>query len=181
MKTRIFAGIGAAIVAGAIVLGVSGPAFASDQGVDPAATQQDCDNAKAATVAAKANLTNALNVAIARAKELGFTQAQIQQVQDLMDKTGMTRDELQSQLMQIFAEHAATFNPATDLQKGLDVVNAKLAFDAAVAAQNVFCAGLQVTPPAVDPNAPAATPGAVPALPLPSGAPTTGDGSRHNG
>jgi hypothetical protein len=176
MRTRILAGIGAAVVVGGIVLGIAPAAFASDQGVDPAATQQDCDNAKAATVAAKANLTNALNVAIARAKELGFTQAQIDQVNALMDQTGMTREDLQSRLMQIFSEHAAAFDPANDLAKVLAVINNKLAFDAAVAAQNVFCAGLPA-----DPAAPAATPGAVPALPLPSGAPQTGDGSRHGG
>lgn len=180
MKTRILAGLGAAIVAGGVILGMSAPAFASaqivpasDQGVDPAATQQDCDNAKAATLAAQATLTNSLNVAIARAKELGFTQAQIDQVNQLMDKTGMTREQLQGQLMMIFSEHAAAFDPTQDLQKVLAVINDKLAFDAAVAAQNVFCAGL--------PAAPAAQPGAVPALPLPTGAPQTGDGSRSNG
>lgn len=182
MKTRLFAGIGAAIVAGGVVLGMTAPAFASaqvvpasDQGVDPAATQQDCDNAVAAAAAAKATLTNSVNVAIARAKELGFTQAQIDQVNQLMDQTGLDRAALQSRLMSIFSEHAAAFDPAKDLQLVLDVINNKLAADAAVAAQNVFCAGLQITPP------PAADPGAVPALPLPTGAPETGDGSRVNG
>lgn len=179
MRTRILAGIGAAIVVGGIVLGVAPAAFASDQGVDPvspAATQQDCDNAKAATVAAKANLTNSLNVAIARAKELGFTQAQIDQVNQLMDQVGMDRNALQAQLMQIYTEHAATFDPANDLQKALDLVNAKLAADAAVAAQNVFCAGLPAAPPVANPGAVVAPP-----MTTPVGPAAAGDGTRANG
>lgn len=175
---RLVAALGAVTVAGVVAVGTSGVAFA--------ATPQDCQNAVNATAAANVTFTNDLSVVVARAKELGFTADQIQQAQTLLTQGALT-DQVKSQLMMLYGEHFSLKVTQDDLNKVGALLNAKLALDAAQAAQNISCAGMVVPAPtnmAAMPSTTAPAPAATPAMPtpvIPQGAAGTGDGSRANG
>uniref|UniRef100_UPI003F499B6C hypothetical protein n=1 Tax=Pseudonocardia sp. CA-138482 TaxID=3240023 RepID=UPI003F499B6C len=177
---RLIAALGAVAVAGGVAFGLAPAAYA--------ATPQDCANAQASTMTAQANYGNAIAVAVARAKVLGFTPDQISQAQNLLAQ-GLT-DNTKNQLMMLYSEHANMLDLANDLPKIKAVVDTRLALDAAQAAQNNACFGMNPLPaPATTTPAPAATPAMpapalTPAMPapmvMPKGAPSTGDGSTVN-
>jgi len=172
---RILAALAVVVAAAGVTLGLSGTALAS--------TPADCTNSIALTATAQVSYTNALNVAVARAKELGFTSAQISLAQSILVQGNIT-DAQKAQLMMIYSEHISMLSVTSDLAKVKAVLDTRLALNAAIAARNIACAGM--TAPVVTP-APAATPAmpvpvevcvpqmTVPAVPC--GAPPTGDGS----
>lgn len=183
---RSIAALAVVVAAGAASLGLIGTASAS--------TPADCTNAIALAATAQVNYTNALNVVVARAKELGFTAANIATAEGILDQGKVTAAN-QATLMQIYSEHASMLSLVTDLPKIKAVLDTRLTLNAAIAAQGIACAGMPaattVAPaPVVVTPAPAATPAmpapvyAVPAcaytvvVPMvPCGAPRTGDGS----
>lgn len=173
MIKRFSAVLGAVAVAVAVSAGAAEAAS-----VVPSASQMDCDSAAAASATAKINFTSSLNVAIARAKELGFTADQINTFHTILNQGSIT-DAQKSQLMMIYSEHANVVSLTTDLAKIKAVLDTRFALSAAQAAQNISCTGFTptVVAPAVTP-APVLTPGAIT---LPQGAPQMGDGSVLSG
>lgn len=183
MKHRLIAILGAVAVAGGLALGLSGTAIA--------ATPADCTNAMALSATAQVNYTNALNVVVARAKELGFTAANIAQAEAILNQGKVTAAQ-QASLMQLYSEHASMFSLVSDLPKIKAVLDTRLTLNAAIAAQGIACAGMPaatvapVAPLTLTPAMPApvyAVP-VVPACPnamtvpmVPCGAAITGDGS----
>lgn len=171
MRARIFAALGAVAVAGAVTLGTVPSAFAATSA--PAATQMDCDNAKAATATAQMTYNSALAVVVARAKELGFTADQIAKAEMLLQQGPLT-DQVKAQLQMLYSEHNVTgVNVVTDLPKLSALLNAKLALDAAVAAQNIACAGMAAPAPTATPAMPAP-------MIMPRGGAATGDSGLAN-
>lgn len=162
----------AVAVCAASVVGLTGSAYAD--------TMTPCDVAKAQTAQAQVNYTAALNVLIARAKELGFSAENISAAETILNQSGghlTAADE--KQLMAMYQQHSQGVNLLTDLPKVKAVLDTRLALDAAIAAQNIECA-----PAPVASTAPQVTPApATPTLPprtvtvMPKGAPATGDGS----
>jgi hypothetical protein len=177
---RSIAALALVVAAGAASLGLSGTAFA--------ATAADCTNAMALSATAQVNYTNALNVVVARAKELGFTAANISTAEGILAQGNITAAQ-QASLMQLYSEHASMLSLVSDLPKIKAVLDTRLALNAAIAAQGIACAGMTVPAPAVVTPAPAPlvlTPAmpVVPACPnamtvpmVPCGAVSTGDGS----
>jgi hypothetical protein len=166
---RTIAALAVVVAAAGASLGLSGTAFA--------ATAVDCTNAVALSATAQTNYTNALNVAIARAKELGFTADQISLAQSILVQGNIT-DAQKAQLMMIYSEHISMLSVTTDLAKVKAVLDTRLTLNAAIAAQGIACAGMTVPAPAVTP-APIATPAmpapvyTVPAAPVAPACPTT--------
>jgi len=114
------------------------------------------------TATAQVSYTNALNVVVARAKELGFTPANISQAETLLAQGKITAAQ-QAQLMQIYSEHASMFTLVGDLPKIKAVLDTRLTLNAAIAAQGIACAGMAVARPRRGDPSPAATP----AMPAP--------------
>lgn len=183
MKRSIVA-LALVVAAAGTTLGLSGTAFA--------ATAADCTNAMALSATAQVNYTNALNVVVARAKELGFTAANIAQAEAILDQGKVTAAQ-QASLMQLYSEHASMFSLVSDLPKIKAVLDTRLTLNAAIAAQGIACAGMPaatvapVAPLTLTPAMPAPvyTTPVVPACPtasmtvpaVPCLAPATGDGS----
>lgn len=168
MIKRFSAALGALALTAAVSVGSANAA------VVPAASQMDCDNAAVATATAQVNFNNALNVAIARAKELGFTADQVKTFQSILNQGSIT-DAQKSQLMMIYSEHANMLSLTADLAKVKAVIDTRFALSAAQAAQNIACGNGMFKPTA----APAAVaPGAIV---LPQAAPNMGDGSVLSG
>lgn len=148
---RSIAALAVVVAAGAASLGLIGTASAS--------TPADCTNAIALTATAQVSYTNVLNVVVARAKELGFTAANIATAEGILGQGKVTAAN-QATLMQIYSEHASMLSLVTDLPKIKAVLDTRLTLNAAIAAQGIACAGM---PAAVVTPAPAATP----AMPAP--------------
>jgi hypothetical protein len=182
---RSIAALALVVAAAGATLGLSGTAFA--------ATAADCTNAMALSATAQTNYTNALNVVVARAKELGFTAADLSLAENILAQGNVTAAQ-QAQLMQVYSEHASMLSLVGDLPKIKAVLDTRLTLNAAIAAQGIACAGMPaatVAPvPTTTPAAPLVLTPAMPVTPacpnaltvpmIACGAPATGDGSSQH-
>ncbi|HEY2088707.1 MAG TPA: hypothetical protein VGH54_22130 [Mycobacterium sp.] len=159
---RTIAALALVVAASAASLGLSGTAFA--------ATAADCTNAMALSATAQVNYTNALNVVVARAKELGFTAANISTAEGILAQGNITAAQ-QASLMQLYSEHASMLSLVSDLPKIKAVLDTRLTLNAAIAAQGIACAGMTVPAPAVVTPAPAPLV-LTPAMPVTPACPT---------
>lgn len=139
-------------VLAALTLGGGGVAHA-------AADSTTCTTAKEASAEALVAYNGALNKATLRAKALGFTAEEIDTAKGTLADGKVSAAE-QAKLLALYAarDEGAKVDVATDLPLLKAVLDTRLAWNAAVAAQNIACAGTS-------------------SVVTPSLAPATGDGS----
>jgi hypothetical protein len=116
-------------------LSLTAPAFASTS-----TNTSRCETATAEVTKAQGAYNSALSVASARAKALGFTQADIDQAKGYLADGKIDKVE-QGKLLGLYTARDASkkIDVATDTPKLKAVLDTRLALNAAIAAKNIEC------------------------------------------